>query len=81
MSLAQLRNRLDEQGLMDSLRDIYDYYFAITGESYIKTTCLGKPEAFNIRNMNDRSKNFISLPYDFSCRTWSCGITRSTNES
>jgi hypothetical protein len=35
---------------MDSLRDIYDYYFSVTGESYIKTTSLEKPEAFNPRH-------------------------------
>lgn len=45
MQLAQLRHRLTEDGVIETLRDVYDHYFFLTGESYIKSP-VNKAEAF-----------------------------------
>lgn len=38
MNLAEFRCELSEGGVIQALRDVYDFYFAATGESYIKTS-------------------------------------------
>lgn len=38
MQLAKFRHQNNENGVIDALRDIYNYYFEITGDSYIKTS-------------------------------------------
>jgi hypothetical protein len=57
---------------MSSLRDIYDYYFTVTGESYIKTTCYGKSEAFrwNRRSITATSKKPSNLRGGGKKRAW-----------
>lgn len=53
---------------MDSLRDVYNYYYSVTGESYIKTTCLNKSEAFNPKNIKVNMKD--SFIVDSSLRSF-----------
>ena len=46
--LAEFRYQLTESGIVQALKDIYDYYYAMTGESYIKSYTR-KANSFNER--------------------------------
>lgn len=50
---------------MDALRDIYNYYYSVTGESYIKTMSYQKAEAFNPRSCMEGSVTFGKKPETF----------------
>ncbi len=46
MRLAEFRLQLTDVGIVSALRDITDYYYLMTGESYINSYTR-KAEAFN----------------------------------
>ncbi len=46
MNLAKFRQQLTEGGVIQALRDVYDFYHARTGDSYIKTSHYEKYKVF-----------------------------------